>query len=41
MGMRRAHEGGVGLSGERYVIGVLSGAGEEAIVLFAEDARAD
>ncbi len=41
MGMRRAYECGVGLSGERYIIGVLAGAGKKAIVLFAGNACSD
>ena len=41
MGVRRAHERRIGLAGQRDVVGVLTGAGEEAVVLLALDARAD
>ena len=39
--VRRAHERGVGLPGQGDVVGVLPGAGEEAVVLFALDPSAD
>src|ERR1044072_9238290 len=39
--VRRAHESGMRLPGEGYVIGVLAGAGEKTIVVSPRAARAD
>ena len=36
--VRRAHEDGVGLAGQGHVVGVLAGAGQEAIVFLASEA---
>ena len=41
VGVRGAHEIGVGLAGEVDVVGVAALAGDEALVLLADDARAD
>src|SRR5688572_12584083 len=39
--VRRTHERGIRLVRQRDVVGVLPGAGQEAVVLLARDARAD